>query len=362
MLKYFFAFILLIHGLIHITGFVKAFNLWNISALTKEISKPAGLLWLAASLLFITAFVLLLLKNESWPAVAGIAVLLSQILIFSTWQDAKFGSIANLLIVFVAIASWTSLNFEAQFRNDVKANLALTKNMPPELLKETDIQQLPEPVQKYLRYSGAIHEPKIKNIRIAFEGEMREKGKEWFSFQSVQYNFFAEPARLFFMKAQMFGVTVPGYHNYQHAIAKMDVKIFGLFPVVKLKGTEMNKAETVTVFNDMCLLAPASLIDKRIEWMPVDKLSTAAIFTIGTNSIKATLLFNEEGQLINFISDDRYAIGDMKKYRFSTPVSEYGSLNGRNVLQSASTIWQYPEGEFVYGKFRLKNIAFNVTE
>jgi hypothetical protein len=52
----------------------------------------------------------------------------------------------------------------------------------------------------------------------------------------------------------------------------------------------------------------------------------------------------------------------MKKYRFSTPVSEYGSLNGRNVLQSASTIWQYPEGEFVYGKFRLKNIAFNVTE
>jgi hypothetical protein len=142
----------------------------------------------------------------------------------------------------------------------------------------------------------------------------------------------------------------------------MDVKIFGLFPVVKLKGTEMNKAETVTVFNDMCLLAPASLIDKRIEWMPVDKLSTAAIFTIGTNSIKATLLFNEEGQLINFISDDRYAIGDMKKYRFSTPVSEYGSLNGRNVLQSASTIWQYPEGEFVYGKFRLKNIAFNVTE
>lgn len=362
MLKYFFAFIVLIHGLIHITGFVKAFDFANITALTKEISKPVGLLWLATALLFLTAFALLLLKNESWPAVAGIAVLISQLLIFSTWHDAKFGSLANLLIVFVAIASWTSLNFEAQFRNDVKANLLLTKNIPEDLLREADIKLLPEPIQKYLRYSGVIDKPKIKNIRITFDGKMRDRGKDWFTFCSLQYNFFDEPARLFFMKAKMFGITVPGYHNYHHATAKMDVKIFGLFSAVKLKGIEMNKAETVTVFNDMCLLAPASLIDKRIEWLPVDSSTTVAVFTNGTNTIKATLLFNAQGQLINFISDDRYAVGDMKRYRFSTPVSEYGRVNGRNVLQTASTIWHYPEGEFTYGKFRLKNIDFNVTE
>jgi hypothetical protein len=35
--------------------------------------------------------------------------------------------------------------------------------------------------------------------------------------------------------------------------------------VVDISGDMMFKAETVTFFNDMCFLAPATLIDKRIE-------------------------------------------------------------------------------------------------
>ena len=62
----------------------------------------------------------------------------------------------------------------------------------------------------------------------------------------------------------------------------------------------MNKAETVTVFNDMCLLAPATLIDKRIEWVPVDSVSAKATFTNGPNKITATLYFNEQGATNKF--------------------------------------------------------------
>ena len=88
-------------------------------------------------------------------------------------------------------------------------------------------------------------------MRIVFEGEMREKGKEYFPFACEQYNFFDELTRLFFMKGKMFGVTVPGYHHYMKGIAVMDIRLFGLFPVVKKSGVAMNKVETVTLFNDM---------------------------------------------------------------------------------------------------------------
>jgi hypothetical protein len=142
----------------------------------------------------------------------------------------------------------------------------------------------------------------------------------------------------------------------------MQIKLLGLFNVVNVKGTEMNKAETVTVFNDMCLMAPASLIDKRIEWTAVDSLSAKATFTNGINKITAILYFNELGQLVNFISDDRYAITDMKQYRFSTPVEDYAQINGRNIMQYGETIWHYPDGEFVYGKFTMKSIEYNVTD
>lgn len=142
----------------------------------------------------------------------------------------------------------------------------------------------------------------------------------------------------------------------------MQIKPLGLFNVVNIKGTELNKAETVTVFNDMCLMAPASLIDKRILWTAIDSLSAKANFTNGTNSITAVLYFNEQGQLINFISDDRYAVNEMKQYRFSTPVKNYTQIDGCNIMQYGETVWHYPDGEFVYRKFRLKSIKYNVTE
>jgi len=145
------------------------------------------------------------------------------------------------------------------------------------------------------------------------------------------------------MKAKMFGITLPGYHSYQNASATMQVKLFGLFNVVNVKGTEMNKAETVTVFNDICLLAPATMIDQRIEWTSIDSLSAKATFTNGVNKITATLYFNEQGQLINFTSDDRYAISDMKRYRFSTPVKEYMQTDGKTVWKYGEAVWHYPD-------------------
>lgn len=362
MLKYFFAFIILIHGLIHMMGFAKAYNSGNITRLSKDISKPVGIFWLITACFFIAATVFFLFKKESWPYIAILAAIISQLLIITVWKDAKFGTIANIIILLVAIATWGSQHFEAKFRDDVKANLQRTSPIQTDLLREADIQSLPQPVQKYLHYSGVVNLPKVKNIKIVFEGEMRDRGKDWFPFRSVQYNFFDEPTRLFFMKAKMFGITVPGYHDYHQATAMMRVKLFGLFPVVQASGNEMNKAETVTLFNDMCLMAPASLIDKRIEWETIDSLSAKAAFTNGTNKITAILYFNEQGQLVNFISDDRYAISDMKQYRFSTPVKEYMLTNGRNSMKYGEAVWHYPEGEFVYGKFNLKSIEYNVAD
>ena len=361
MLKYTFAFVMLIHGLIHFMGFAKAYNYGNITQLTKNISKPSGLFWLLVAIFFVAATLMFLFKKESWSYIAIVAAVISQILIISTWQDAKFGTIANTIVLLVAIAAWASLHFESGFRKDVKSHLFKTSKIQPDVLNEADIQSLPLPVKKYLQYCNVINKPKVKNMKVVFDGEMREKGKDYFKFTSVQYNFFDEPARLFFMKAKMFGTIVPGYHYYHDATASMQIKLFGLFNVVNVKGTLINKAETVTVFNDMCLMAPATLIDKRIEWTNIDNLSAKATFTNGSNKIAAILYFNELGQLINFTSDDRYAI-DMKQYRFSTPVTNYTQLKGINIWKYGEAIWHYPDGEFVYGKFNLKSIEYNVTE
>jgi hypothetical protein len=262
----------------------------------------------------------------------------------------------------VAVFSFTSIRFEKAFRADAKQQFRSNNNLPTSLLTDADLQPLPAPVQKYLHYAGVVNKPKVKNVRIVFDGEMRSKGRDWFKFRSVQYNFFNEPTRLFFMKGKMFGVIVPGYHHYIQKKAVMDIRLFGLFSMVKMEGEEMNRAETVTLFNDMCLMAPATLIDSRIKWEPIDVKKTKAIFTNGNISITAILYFNEQGQLINFTSNDRYDVNGKQWIPFSTPVHEYKNFNSYNLLYKGDAVWHYPEREFVYGKFILKEIEYNIGD
>ena len=361
MFKIFFLIILFIHGLIHILGFLKAYQLAEINQLTQNISKPMGMLWLIALLLFLAAGIQLISNHNLWWITALIGIILSQALIILVWQDAKFGTIANIIILLAVVAGYGSWSFENLFNNDVSGNLETSSKTEKNLLTEKDIEHLPLPVQKYLKYAGVINKEKVNSVKIIFDVEMREKGKDWFKATSVQYNFFDEPTRLFYMKAKMFGLTVPGYHRYVEAKATMDISLFGLIPIIKQSGEVMNKTETVTLFNDMCLMVPATLIDKRIQWEPIDSLTTKAIFTNRGISISAILYFNKDGQLINFISNDRIQVSDMKQYPFSTPVYGYKNINGINVMSGGEAIWHYPDGEFAYGKFNLKTIEYNIS-
>ncbi len=261
-----------------------------------------------------------------------------------------------LIIIALSLGNWY---FEQYYKKDVRLNLSRVSKLQDELLTENDIQHLPPPVQQYLRYAGVLNKPKVHSVKIVFEGQMRGRDKDWFPFVSEQYNFFDVPTRLFFMKGKMFGINVPGYHAYKNGDASMQIKLFGWFPVVNIKGGDLNKTETVTLFNDMCLLAPATLIDKKIQWEVIDSSAAKAIYTNNGITISATLFFDELGRLSNFVSDDRVSIDDGKTYRFSTPVHEYKPLNGFNVIARGDAVWHYPEGEFTYGHFVLKDIVYN---
>jgi hypothetical protein len=68
--------------------------------------------------------------------------------------------------------------------------------------------------------------------------ELHDDPVRFFPFITEQNNFYDQPTRLFFMKGKLFGLTVPGYHRYQDKSATMNVRLFGLFPVVRVAGAE----------------------------------------------------------------------------------------------------------------------------
>lgn len=91
--------IIAIHGLIHLLGFFKAFNLVEIKELTKSTTQTEGILWLAATILILVFVVTYGFNHNYWWVIGLIAILISQGLIISSWSDAKFGTLVNILIL-----------------------------------------------------------------------------------------------------------------------------------------------------------------------------------------------------------------------------------------------------------------------
>ena len=90
--------------------------------------------------------------------------------------------------------------------------------------------------------------------------------RAWMPFEAEQQSFADEPTRLFLMRARMFGVPVQAFHRLIGGHATMQVKVAGLVPMADERGDEMDRAETVTLFNDMCILAPGTLVGPDITW------------------------------------------------------------------------------------------------
>lgn len=365
MQKIIFTIFILIHGVIHMLGFVKAFNIAKVEQLLLPISRPVGVLWLVTAAGFAFSAILFTGGKSWWGFVAIPAVALSQILIFLSWSDAKFGTIPNLIILFAAVVSIGSFMLQNRFQATVKADLAVNNLSAREILTEADIARLPAPVQKYLRYTKSVGQPKVSNFRAEFTGGMRGKPEqEYMKLHSVQYNFYHKPSRYFFMTASQMGLPATGLHIYQNETATFDVKLLNVYPVVAAKGEKLNQAETVTLLNDMCFIAPAALIDERITWQTLDNLSARAVFKNGGYEISATLFFNDKGELVNFISNDRYET-DGKKYEnypWETPVSDYREMNGYLLPSKAKLVYKKPGGDFTYGELEYKDVQYNVTE
>lgn len=359
--------IICIHGLIHLMGFLKAFGLAELNQLTLPVGKTLGLLWLATAIVLLIAALLFLLHRENWWIVAAIAVVISQILIILAWKDAKFGTLLNMiLIVPIMVSMINSLpgSYVNRFRKEVGNRLQL-KSIPVPITAG-DIALLPTVVQKYLQYTGSVNQPAIRNFRAEFNGQMKLREEAgWTEIHSVQYNFYDEPARLFYITSRMFGIPFYGYHCFTGSNATMEINVASLFQVADAKGEKMNQSETVTLFNDMCLLAPATLIDTSIQWEILDSLSVKARFTHSGITISAILNFNDKGELLNFTSSDRYLSMDGKTYEsypWSTPVSNYIEFNGRKIASHGEAVWHKPGGDYCYAKFDLKEAEFNLLK
>ena len=269
---------------------------------------------------------------------------------------------ALLLPTFISAQGLRSTSFESRYCHDAAS--ALSHSSERRIVGIAELEGLPVPLRNYLVRAGVVGRPRIRNFHAHLVAQMRRNLKaDWMDATADQVETFPELSRLFLMRGAVFGVPFDGYHRFVGDSATMQIRVLSLFDIANAHGKAMTAGETVTLFNDMCLLAPATLLDTKIEWRQTAENAVQAKWTHLGNTVTADLLFDTAGDLVNFVSPDRYLSEDGKsyaKYPWSTPVRSYKEVDGRRIPAVADAVWRLPSGNFTYAHFEVQSIEYNV--
>jgi hypothetical protein len=242
-------------------------------------------------------------------------------------------------------------------------NALKTEPVANEILTYDDLTDLPYQVQNYLKLRGVINNPKVYNFKAEFSGKIKlNLDQPSIKIAIEQHNFITNFKRFFYIKGHKLFIPFIGRDLYNFGKGNMLIKVADLFKVADSKGNYMDQSALVTFLNDMVLLAPASLIDKRLKWQSIDSSTVKVTLSDYSNSVSALLLFNEKYELINFVTDDRYfePLGQKPlRVKWSTPV-EYKYTNGIAYPSFGRAFWHFPDKDFCYIELMIDTIEYNI--
>lgn len=351
--------LMVLHGLIHLIGFIKAFGLAHMDVITKEITKPQGLLGLLSSVLFVFTGILFLRKNKHWWIIGLVAVLLSQALILQTWQDSKFGTLANAVLLLVILFGFASWNFAHQVNKEMAQLLQSNTESTQPIIKE-QLLLLPEPICRWIKNSGVLDHNPISQVHLRQKGQLRLKPEQekWMNSEAEQMFTISEPTFLWQVKTSMNGLPVLGRDLFQNGQGSMKILLGGLIPVVNVVNNEKVNQSTLQRYLGETVWFPSGALSPYITWEEVDENSAKATMSYGGTTGSANFYFDENGDLTHFIAYRFKETTDEKPTPWMAKVLETRTIDGIRIPVKLEASWILEEGTFTWYRFEIFDVEY----
>lgn len=363
--------VLALHGIIHFSGFLKAWGLAPVSGMNNPpgVSTTGlhllGALWLAAGLLFLAAVVSAVASREWWwmPASAGLVV--SQLLIIFYWQDAKWGTVANIIALAAVIIGFASWNFNRTVASEVSNLIQNEATATSEIVTEDMLKPLPPPVQRWLHRSGVVGKEKAYFVRLKQKGLMRMKPEDekWAEARAEQYFSINHPAFIWQVNMKMMSfMPVEGRDKSVDGKAEIDIRLFSLFSVVNQSDEKIAQGAMQRWLSEICWF-PSAALSPYITWEELDGHSAKATIRYKEVSGSVVFHFNNEGDLAG-CSADRFMGGgkDANLEKWVVRTTRHGVLDGIRIPVSAEATWKLKSGDFTWYKLEITELEYNKAE
>ena len=357
-----FLIIVLLHGIIHLLGFVKGYELIEVKELTLPISKTLGVVWLTSTFLFLTYVALYLLNSKYAWLIGLIAVILSQVVIILFWKDAKFGTIPNIIILAVSVVSFSYHNYQKSIQQETAQLLNKNASIEDRILNEIDLVNLPVPVINWLKNCRSIGKPFISLGKVTQIAEMQMKPDQqnWLTATATQYTTIDNPAFIWSVDVKMNSfLSFQGRDKYDEGKGEMLIKLNSLFNVVNEQGDKLNEATLQRYLGEMVWF-PSLALSPYITWEQIDENTTKATMTYKGTSGSGTFYFNSNGDVTKFTAL-RYKGNEThaKRYNWEMNILDYKTFEGIKVPAKMTSTWKLDDKDWTWLKIEVTDIKYN---
>lgn len=364
-LRILFIILLVIHGLIHLMGFTKAFKIAEIEQLTQQISKPVGVLWLISTLLFIGAALLFAIKKDGWWILATAALVFSQLLIFLFWQDAKFGTIANVIVLLVTLVGYGNWSFKQMVQHEI-TTFKDAVDSTNSVSSIDNQKELPPVVARWLKTTGVTDKHPAASAYLHQTGKMRTSANgKWMTFRSHQWVKTNHPGFFWTVHVNVApGINIAGRDKYINGKGNMLIKLLSLFTVADAKGKETDQGSMVRYMAEI-IWCPSAAMHDYFEWEQMD--AQHAQLTMKWEDVEATgiFTFNENGLPVRFEADRYYSRksgATMERWVAEIEPESYRKFDGVFIPSQISIAWKLKEGDYHWLDMEVTEVQYNTLE
>ena len=147
---------------------------------------------------------------------------------------------------------------------------------------------------------------------------------------------------------------------YAEGRGRMLVKVASLWPVADASGEQTDQAAMMRYLSEM-IWFPAAFLAGNISFEAVDDSSARVTLADHGRTATATLFFDQEGRVTDFVAKRYRTTGSSDPETWSTPVTGYGEFEGLRLPTRGKATWKLPGGDLEYIEVTITDLHYDTA-
>jgi hypothetical protein len=249
------------------------------------------------------------------------------------------------------------LNLSIKFSKKVKELFAQSKNISDQKFHNSQLDNLPEPVQRYFNHILKKGQPYINYARIKHDGQFKTGiDKGWINIKGEQYATTAKPGFIWKGTTSLFVAR----DMYISDKGRLIASLFSLYNIIDAEGEQYNQGELLRWLGESVLYPTNLLPSDKLQWLPIDSQTAKLTYNYMELSLFFTITFNEIGEITE-METKRY-MDEKKLETWVIKATNYKELNNVFIPTSFDVLWRLEKGDFSYAKFYITEVEYNKPE